>query len=87
MGKIFDAIDDNLRAFIDEQKMFFVATAPLTPDGHINVSPKGLAGTFAVIDPGAIEGILRIGVVCGCLRWHIRPLAKRSARAIDGPML
>jgi hypothetical protein len=50
MAKIFDVIDDKLRTFIDEQKMFFVATAPSTPDGHINVSPKGLAGTFAVID-------------------------------------
>ena len=50
MAKTFDAITDELRSFIGEQKMFFVATAPLTPDGHINVSPKGLAGTFAIID-------------------------------------
>ena len=31
--------------------MFFVATAPLAGDGHVNVSPKGMAGTFAVLDP------------------------------------
>ncbi|MFA9410071.1 MAG: pyridoxamine 5'-phosphate oxidase family protein [Deltaproteobacteria bacterium] len=54
MGKTYDAIDDKLRTFIDEQKMFFVATAPSAPDGHINVSPKGLAGTFAVIDDRTI---------------------------------
>lgn len=54
MAKTFDTIDAKLRTFIDEQKMFFVATAPLTPDGHINVSPKGLAGTFAVIDDRTI---------------------------------
>jgi len=54
MAKIYDAIDDKLRTFIDEQKMFFVATAPLTRDGHINLSPKGLAGTFAVIDDRTI---------------------------------
>ena len=54
MAKIFDVIDDELRTFIDEQKMFFVATAPLAPDGHINLSPKGLAGTFAVIDDRTI---------------------------------
>lgn len=54
MTKTYDAINDDLRAFIDEQKMFFVATAPLTPNGHINVSPKGLAGTFAVIDDRTI---------------------------------
>lgn len=27
--------------FIDAQRMFFVATAPLSADGHVNVSPKG----------------------------------------------
>jgi len=54
MSKTYDAIDAKLRAFIDAQKMFFVATAPVTPDGHINVSPKGLAGTFAVIDDRTI---------------------------------
>ena len=30
--------------------MFFVASAPLSADGHVNVSPKGMAGTFAVLD-------------------------------------
>ncbi len=54
MAKTYDAIDGKLRAFIDQQKMFFVATAPLTPDGHINLSPKGLAGTFAILDERTI---------------------------------
>ena len=54
MAKTFEAIDAKLRAFIDKQKMFFVATAPLTPDGHINLSPKGLAGTFAILDERTI---------------------------------
>ena len=54
MGKTYDAIDDKLRTFIEEQKMFFVATAPLTQDGHINLSPKGLAGTLAIIDDRTI---------------------------------
>jgi len=54
MGKTYDAIDSKLRTFIDEQKMFFVATAPSAPDGHVNLSPKGLAGTFAVIDDRTI---------------------------------
>ena len=30
--------------------MFFVATAPSGPDGHVNVSPKGIAGSFVVLD-------------------------------------
>jgi hypothetical protein len=44
------AIHDAHRELIEAQEMFFVATAPLSPSGHVNVSPKGLAGTFAVID-------------------------------------
>jgi hypothetical protein len=54
MAKTYDAINGKLRSFIEEQKMFFVATAPLTPEGHVNLSPKGLAGTFAVIDDRTI---------------------------------
>jgi len=42
MGKSYSEIDDNLRRFIEAQRMFFVATAPLAADGHVNVSPKGL---------------------------------------------
>ena len=54
MAKTFESFNDRLRSFIDQQKMFFVATAPLRPDGHINVSPKGLAGTFVVLDDRTI---------------------------------
>lgn len=42
MGKIYTELDDRLREFIAAQQMFFVATAPLSPEGHINLSPKGL---------------------------------------------
>jgi Pyridoxamine 5'-phosphate oxidase len=50
MGKVYDSITPELQAFIAQQPMFFVATAPLADDGLINLSPKGLDGTFAVID-------------------------------------
>ena len=50
MGKLYDAIDTRLRAFLDAQHVFFVATAPTGPDGHINVSPKGGSGCLAVLD-------------------------------------
>ncbi len=43
-------LTDRDRAFIAKQRMFFLATAPRTDGGLINVSPKGLDGTFAVID-------------------------------------
>ena len=50
MAKLYDKLDDRLIGFIQEQKLFFVATAPLAGDGHVNVSPKGY-DSFAVIDP------------------------------------
>jgi len=49
MGRVYDAIDGRLRAFIEAQHIFFVATAPLA-GGHVNVSPKGIGGTFVVVD-------------------------------------
>jgi hypothetical protein len=42
MGKVFDEILAAHVNFINEQHLFFVATAPLSADGHVNVSPKGL---------------------------------------------
>jgi hypothetical protein len=41
MAKVYDEIDEKLAAFIAAQKIFFVATAPLSGEGHVNVSPKG----------------------------------------------
>ena len=49
MGRAYDVIDERLAAFLLRQPVFFVATAPLAADGHVNVSPKGLAGSFAVL--------------------------------------
>ncbi len=54
MGKIFDRIDNKLADFIKRQKMFFVATAPLGADGHVNLSPKGCEGSFAVLGPASV---------------------------------
>ena len=51
MGTVYEAIDDKLHAWISKQPMFFVGTAPLGADGHVNVSPKGMGGTFAVLGP------------------------------------
>jgi hypothetical protein len=49
MGKDFDALTDVHREWIAEQHLFFVATAPLSGDGHVNMSPKGY-DTFRVLD-------------------------------------
>jgi hypothetical protein len=50
MGKSYERIDDRLRAFIEAQPVFFTATAPLAADGTVNLSPKGLKGSLAVLD-------------------------------------
>lgn len=50
MAKVFDTIDAALAAWLRAQPMFFVATAPSDLEGHVNVSPKGLDGTFAILD-------------------------------------
>lgn len=56
MGKIFDGIDDNLRAWITEQPMWFVATAPLGADGHVNMSPRG-HDSFSVLGPHRVAWV------------------------------
>ena len=50
MAEGFEELNDDLRQFIAEQHMFFVATAPLAGDGHINLSPKGL-DSFRALSP------------------------------------
>lgn len=47
--KVLDGIDDRLAGWLSAQPMFFVATAPLSESGHVNLSPKGMVGTFAVL--------------------------------------
>ena len=50
MGKTHERITGRLREFIETQPMFFTATAPLAGSGTVNLSPKGLRGSFAVVD-------------------------------------
>lgn len=42
MGKLHDSIKPAHREFIEKQHIFFVATAPLSTNGRVNLSPKGL---------------------------------------------
>jgi hypothetical protein len=41
MAKFYDEIPQNMIDFIHKQHIFFVASAPLATEGHINLSPKG----------------------------------------------
>jgi hypothetical protein len=50
MSKLRDCIDDELAIWIQQQHIFFVATAPLAQEGHINCSPKG-GDSFRVLGP------------------------------------
>ncbi|KAH0579281.1 hypothetical protein J132_09963 [Termitomyces sp. J132] len=54
MVKYYDSIPDFLLPWIEKQKMFWVATAPLTGDGLVNVSPKGMTGTFHIINTNKV---------------------------------
>ncbi len=53
MGSFHESIRSDLVEWIERQPMFFVATAPLQADGHVNVSPKGL-DSFRVIDKNTV---------------------------------
>src|SRR4051812_17682853 len=61
MGREYDLIDDHWRGWIADQPMFFVATAPLDGDGHVNVSPKGPIGTLRVLDEHTVAYLDVIG--------------------------
>jgi hypothetical protein len=50
VGKTYDQLDERLRGWIVDQRLFFVATAPSGPGGHVNLSPKGHADTFTILD-------------------------------------
>ena len=51
MGKQYFEIPDNLKQFIENQKIFFVGTA--CADGRINISPKGM-DSLRVLDKNRI---------------------------------
>ena len=53
MGKTRAALDDAATRFIHEQHVFFVASAPLDANGHVNLSPKGL-DTFRILSPTTV---------------------------------
>ena len=53
MGKAHERITDELAAWIGRQRLFFVATAPLAGEGHLNCSPKG-GDSFRILDPATV---------------------------------
>ena len=50
MSKVLNEIDEELAAWLEAQPVFFVGTAPLASDGHVNCSPKG-GDCFRILAP------------------------------------
>jgi len=50
MGKVYDDITPEIAGWIQQQPLFFLATAPLSAAGHVNCSPKGL-DTLRILGP------------------------------------
>jgi predicted pyridoxine 5'-phosphate oxidase superfamily flavin-nucleotide-binding protein len=61
VAKIFERIDEHLREWIAQQHLFFVGSAPLDGDGHVNVSPKGPIGTLRVLDDHTVAYLDMVG--------------------------
>ena len=86
MATIFERIEPKHVDWIRRQAMFFVATAPLAADGHVNVSPKGPIGSLSVLDDHTVayldvngSGVETIG--------HLRENGRITIMfcAFDGP--
>ncbi len=61
MAKVFPQIDDHLQRWIEAQALFFVGTAPVAGDGHVNVSPKGPIDTLRVLGPRTLAYLDLVG--------------------------
>jgi len=53
MPSVTPTLSAELQSFIEAQHVFFVASAPNGPGGHVNLSPKGI-DTFRVLDPARV---------------------------------
>lgn len=61
MAKTFDVITDDLAAWMSAQPVFFVATAPLDAEGHVNCSPKGNRDELAVLSDRSVAYLDQTG--------------------------
>ena len=77
MSKTYEHIDETLATFIKAQKMFFVATAPLSGEGSVNVSPKGY-DSLVVIDERTVA-YLDLGGSGAETLAHVRENGRCSA--------
>ncbi len=60
MGQLYGELQEGIKEFISQQHMFFVATAPLSEEGRVNLSPKGL-DSFRVLGPKTVGYLDLVG--------------------------
>src|SRR5581483_6585249 len=61
MATVFESITPAIQEWIARQRLFFVGTAPLAADGHVNLSPKGPIETLSVLDEHTVAYLDLIG--------------------------
>lgn len=76
MPELFASIPEHLISWLLDQPMFWVASAPLSKDGHVNLSPKGLKGSFRVTNPNEVwyEDLMGSGWSSSQAVWTIGAL-------------
>jgi hypothetical protein len=86
VARTFDSIDPAMERWIARQPMFFVGTAPLAGDGHVNVSPKGPISTLSVLGPHEVAYLDLIGSGAETIA-HLRENGRVVVMlcAFDGP--
>ena len=86
MGREYDEIDERMTKWVADQPLFFVGTAPLDADGHVNVSPKGPIGSLRVIGPTTVAYLDLVGSGAETIA-HLRENGRIVVMlcAFDGP--
>lgn len=86
MSRTYDGITEQQRDWVARQAMFFVGSAPLSGDGHVNVSPKGPIGSLRVLGPERVA-YLDIGGSGSETIAHLRENGRIVVMlcAFDGP--
>jgi predicted pyridoxine 5'-phosphate oxidase superfamily flavin-nucleotide-binding protein len=85
MGRCYPELDDGLRAFVEAQHVFFVATAPSGDGGHVNCSPKG-GDALRVLGPREVAYVDFVGSGVETIA-HLRENGRIVLMfcALDGP--
>lgn len=89
MGLFQDELTPSLAEWMLKQQMFWVASAPLSADGHVNISPKGVEGTFHVDNTRRVwyEDLSGTGMIFGfatLYRKLISPIRRRNCGTHQG---